>query len=677
MRLPFGLTLSRRGDGPSAPSPAHDYGEVGIIGTRIFGGRICEEYNPKLTGDNRWKIYDQMLHDEQVRAVRAMISLLIRSAPMRVQAASDSPTDIEAAELIKTNLRSGMTMTWDDLLRDALNAIFFGFTLAEKVWEERDGYVMLRKLAPRHPRTVYKWDFDEHGGLAGVVQQGPDAQGTWHTDLPIPIDRLVVWTSESLLGNPEGDGLLRAMYRPWFCKDFALTLLNVLFEKQAQRIPQAEQPREDTSEANRKYMLDLLSKIRSGERVAIVVPPGWKIADFLGEVGSVGDQLLKAIDRCDQSIARSALAQVMMLGQTETGARALADPLVQVFLCGEDAIANWICEGLNRYVVPDLCSLNWPGLPQFPKVVMDNVGARLEVSAIAQALMSLSSGSLLTPGPKTEEHLRELFGLPEEPSASDLAPGGDGGPAPSRPGAPSETSSGDQPAGSSPAGVGTSSSAPRRSASDPAVRTAGDSPASETFPAFWRPPTDRETAARIDLTHATRSDAEDNLRAAMQASLDDQLGRLARSLRPSIEAAVSGGVQARNRLLAQLAGLEVPELPRYRALLRRHLSQIAEAGIASLGMAGGDGASAPSQLLSRLRADLDHEADALARKHASDLVFAVRSQVTQDLDAGLTGDRIVRNVKLAAQQVAAIGLSDRLHQAADRLTLRLSDLSGD
>jgi hypothetical protein len=46
----------------------------------------------------------------------------------------------------------------------------FGFALFEKVWEVVDNQVRYRKLAPRLPKTLHSWEFDETGGLRGIEQ---------------------------------------------------------------------------------------------------------------------------------------------------------------------------------------------------------------------------------------------------------------------------------------------------------------------------------------------------------------------------------------------------------------------------------------------------------------------------------------------------------------------------
>ncbi|MFA0781610.1 phage portal protein family protein, partial [Fervidibacter sacchari] len=138
----------------------------------------ADEYLPELAFPKSIQVYTRMRRsDATVQALELAITLPIRATDWDIQPASDDPTAQEAADLVYDNLFGGMTHTFDDFLRDALLALFYGFTVFEKVFEERDNYIVWRKFAPRHPQTIERFLFDEAGGLAGGRQGGFDPQG--------------------------------------------------------------------------------------------------------------------------------------------------------------------------------------------------------------------------------------------------------------------------------------------------------------------------------------------------------------------------------------------------------------------------------------------------------------------------------------------------------------------
>jgi len=59
--------------------------EFGASGTKIFGGQIYEEYNPKLAGSKGLQVFDEMRKsDAQVQATLLAMELPIRSTKWAV-----------------------------------------------------------------------------------------------------------------------------------------------------------------------------------------------------------------------------------------------------------------------------------------------------------------------------------------------------------------------------------------------------------------------------------------------------------------------------------------------------------------------------------------------------------------------------------------------------------------
>ncbi|MFA9262982.1 MAG: hypothetical protein ACEQSB_06590 [Undibacterium sp.] len=107
---------------------------LGASGTKIFGGQIYEEYNPKLAGLKGLEVYDEMRKsDAQVNACLLAIELPIRSTLWSIEAGctvdgddetvSDSDTEIQ--KFIEAALFDDMNTTWDDLIRQVLTMCTF------------------------------------------------------------------------------------------------------------------------------------------------------------------------------------------------------------------------------------------------------------------------------------------------------------------------------------------------------------------------------------------------------------------------------------------------------------------------------------------------------------------------------------------------------------------------
>ena len=628
----------RAAETPEQPA----FGELGGSGTDVWGGIVQGEYNPELAGDLRWPIYDRMLRtDPQVRTLRKIVTLPIRAAVPSVKPAGDGATDQEAAQLVETNLLSGMTMTYDDVIRHALLAYFWGFVLLEKVLEERDGYVMWRKLPGRHPRTVKKWVFDENGGVAGIVQSFTDANGTLR-EPTIPIDRLLLFTWEEYFDNPEGEAELRAVYKPWFTGDWVYKILNIGLERFWLNIPLGEAPHGATKEQIRKTV-QLLMGIRAHEKAALVQPHGWKFGFMDAMQRSGSDIALKWLEHQNHQILLVGLAQFLMLGVTDTGSRAVSEDHSDMFLRAEDAVASWICEVVNRYAIPQLCRYNFPGLDQYPQLVIPPMSTVVRQSAMLQALVNAVNAALVSPDADIENALRAQWGFPEVEAHV----------------TPDETEPSEEPE--------EDDDPPPSGGASAADATEGP----RTFAA--RAPNAREQRFRLDRVRAAQQDAEDALGGDLGDTIEQQLDSLARTLQAPVTAAVAGGAQARNRLLKTLARLQMPLIKRYSSLLRLHLEEIASEGAETVAAVT---KASPGDLTRRLRPQITASADALADKHAADILFAVRDQVPRDVEAGLTAETVIRNVRQAVRDRATIGLREHLQGAAEGIAQGLTSAQG-
>ena len=108
--------------------------EIGDSGTRILGGIVSEDYNSKLQGLRGIEVYDEMRKsDASVKAAISATTLPIRAATWYVEPASDEPQDQEIAEFVEKALMEWQSLEWEDLLRQALLSLPFGFMVFESL----------------------------------------------------------------------------------------------------------------------------------------------------------------------------------------------------------------------------------------------------------------------------------------------------------------------------------------------------------------------------------------------------------------------------------------------------------------------------------------------------------------------------------------------------------------
>jgi phage gp29-like protein len=385
---------------------------VGYILTNLG----ADEYLPELSFPRSIAVYTRMRRsDATVQALELAITLPIQATDWDVQPASDDPTAKEATDLVYDNLFGGMTHTFDDFLRDALLALFYGFTVFEKVFEERDDYIVWRKFAPRHPQTIERFLFDETGGLAGVRQVGFDPQGRFR-QVDIPIEKLLVFIWRRELGNPYGVSVLRAAYKHWFLKDLAYKLQAIALERWAVGIPVGKVPA-GTSEQDKQTFLQMLEAMRGHERAAMVLPEDYSVELIGAEAGQRANQaFVEAIQHHDTMIVKSVLAQFLNLGTGDVGSWALSRDHSQLFLMGLNSVAQWFADHINRYAIPQLCRLNFgEDFTDFPELTFADLRLVLQREVLAEAISKLVQTGILTPDRSLQEWVRDVFDLPPLP----------------------------------------------------------------------------------------------------------------------------------------------------------------------------------------------------------------------------------------------------------------------
>ena len=195
------------------PRPGTD--EIGATGSEATAGELIQtDYNAALQGLPAYDIFDRMrFSDSSIGTGLWVIKLPLMRATWTVEPPTDTPKDREIAEFVEADLM-GMTIPWQEYLWQVFLMLDYGSFPFEIVWEIRDDHrAHLRKLAPRHPRTVTKWLIDDHGGFNGVEQQTLRSSG-FHTVI-IPPEKLIVYVNQKEGSNFRGVSLLRRVYKHW------------------------------------------------------------------------------------------------------------------------------------------------------------------------------------------------------------------------------------------------------------------------------------------------------------------------------------------------------------------------------------------------------------------------------------------------------------------------------
>lgn len=408
------------------PPPFKPRGASGRTNTGGFPE--IEEQNAKLIGPSGLEVFDQMYRtDPDVRRVMWMFCNPIIGATWSVQPYGGDEAeerDRKAAEDVEWALFEHMTPNFKGHLAEALPVgVRSGFAPFEEVWEatEHDGRQLLvpKTLGLRLPRSILQWNQDG-GDLVSLTQLDPASGDA----IELPIDDLLYYRFGAEGDNWQGLSMLRAAYKPWYCKEKLERIDLIKAERQAVGVPIAYPPANNTDPEVLKSMETVLANIRAAAKGFILAPgphaqdlkdaaegQGWRIELLgLGEGQSTVD-VKESLEYQADKIAAAFIAEFMRLGQgtQSVGARATADVQQNPFLMAVEALAGEV-EAVLEQLVGRIIALNHD-ITRPPKLQMSLVDST-ELDELAQYVSKLVEKQALHPDNDLEDFLRERADLP-------------------------------------------------------------------------------------------------------------------------------------------------------------------------------------------------------------------------------------------------------------------------
>jgi hypothetical protein len=382
--------------------------EIGTSSPSPFTSFVRREYNPKLLGLEGLKVYDQMRKsDGTVRGSLRLIKTPVLAArwfvdPKRETDGSVKKVNQTAADFVTSCFREYMSISWPQMLTEALLMCDFGYYMFEKVWENRviDGTLrtVLKKLAPRHPMDVEMWEYDSNGGPAGAWFYSPT--GLIQDRYFIPIDKLLVFTFDREAGNIEGISLLRSAYKHWYYKDTLYKIDAIQKERHGIGVPVIRLP-PGYSDGDKTAAQELGRNLRTNDRAHAVLPPNWNL-EFIDLRGNPVDPL-KSVDHHNKEIEKSILAVFL-----EGGGK---DEDQTMFLKATRFIADIVCDTFNFYLIPDLIKLNFMRADA-PQLKARRIGESADWRTLSFAMRNFVGSAMLTPDKPLEEFIRDELDLP-------------------------------------------------------------------------------------------------------------------------------------------------------------------------------------------------------------------------------------------------------------------------
>lgn len=415
--------------------------EIGATGLERSSGIINEEKLPALRGRQAVKVFREMSqNDPIVGSMLFSIDKLIRNVDWTVTAASNSDEDKRAKEFVEQNMND-MSHSWGDLISEILSMIPYGWSYHEVVYKRRvgpyekdpskrskytDGMIGWRKMPIRSQETLFRWVFQDDGGIQGMIQMAPPL----YQKKVIPINRALLFRTGIHKGNPEGQSVLRTAYRPYFIKKRLEEFEAIGVERDLAGLPVAWVPESvmNAQKGTRDYKTFLAFKkmvqnIRRDAHDGLVLPLAYQgdtaNEKYRFELMSGGSSRQfdtnSLIQRYEQRILMSCLADFILLGHEGQGSYAMHTDKTGIFRTAINTFCQSIADVFNRYAIPALFQMNGWYLAELPRFEPANVDPP-DLGQLTQFMTGMSGlGMQFFPDADLEDYLRNIAQLPELP----------------------------------------------------------------------------------------------------------------------------------------------------------------------------------------------------------------------------------------------------------------------
>lgn len=409
--------------------------EIGSTGLQAYGGIISEEQLRKLSGISGVKVFAEMRdNDDTVGAVLFIIDKLLRNVEWTVEPADDSPAAEECADFAHSCMHD-MEHSWADFISEILSMLVFGWSAHEVVYKKRsgmettnpsyysefdDGRIGWRKLPIRAQETLFQWNLSDNGDIVSMVQLSPTK-----TEVTIPIEKLLLFRTQSYKNNPMGRSILRNAYRAWFFKKRIEEIEGIGIERDLAGLPIAHIPPQLLSDkatteerATLAAIKTLVTNIRRDEQEGVVFPLAYDEngkelykLELLSTGGTRQFDTNAIISRYGKAIAMSVLADFIFLGQTRVGSYALSSDKTDMFSAGLGAWLISIADVLNKVARPKLMRLNGFKREVWPTFKPADI-EKEDVAKFCDNIYKLVGVGALVPDDSVNDKLRLLLDLP-------------------------------------------------------------------------------------------------------------------------------------------------------------------------------------------------------------------------------------------------------------------------
>lgn len=407
--------------------------EYGKIGQNKYAGVFFEEFLKELSGRKGIEIYKEMRdNDDIIGSMLFAVEMLIRQVKWDVLPHGKNKVDKKSAEFVKSCIHD-MSQSWQDTISEILSFLIYGWSYNEICYKRRmgqskngnsnskysDGLIGWKKIPIRSQDTLYRWEYDENDELKAMSQIVPPD----YTIRTIPIEKALHIVTKSSKNNPEGRSILRNCYTDYYYKKCFRQIEGIGVERDLAGLPVITMPEgtniwDDSDPDMLKaytYAQKLVTNIRRDTMEGIVLPYGWQL-NLLNSGGKRQFDIETIIERIDNRMAMTCMADFVLLGHQQTGSFALSSDKTRLFSVAIGTYLDIISEAFNSQAIPRLIELNkehFKGITDYPKLIHGDI-EKPNLIEFASFIEKMTGAGVLTIDEGIERKVREISELPEK-----------------------------------------------------------------------------------------------------------------------------------------------------------------------------------------------------------------------------------------------------------------------
>ncbi len=234
----------------------------------------------------------------------------------------------------------------DRITEQMLWSRYYGYSIAEIIWENKQGKIMIEAIKPRHPQH---FNFDIQGKLYINSPSEP------MTKQALPERKFWCVTSGGISSDEvRGEGLCEWLYAPVKMKHDCLEQWQLFLEKYASPTVIGKYPAARVRESEKQALLEAAANIR---RDTAAVIPDSMILELLEAKRTGNGEYHPLVDHADRSIAKLILGQTLTTDEGGSYAQANVHDRVRSRLVQADC--DLISESFSKQVVKWLCEWNF------------------------------------------------------------------------------------------------------------------------------------------------------------------------------------------------------------------------------------------------------------------------------------------------------------------------------